>query len=590
LLDGSASNNKVAASEGSGSDMNLSGGHIALTTNSSGGEHILLTASAAGANYVFTVSAYASDIATSDNVDSHVVFGDDDGNLHVYHESIKQWTLPGIDINGTQSNTIHPSYYSDNSALRVCDSNYDNANQDSKWYGYINHTTLFNDPGTSTFSITKWATANNEVTDSASNYQFLSMGSSWNSGGNNATKLHLDISANSFSGTGTDELGWRGYYKFYVTALFDNGTQESLPITETSALDSGGTEDAPVQFKLRVRMGFCGNGSPSASTYIFPLRQSGVRIYFSKEEEGYGKLYALATIDFNTGLKRHDGGGVLAWGDYASSGAADDQVQLNSGNTIDFESEYLLDPYDELNGFNHDETTLDIQGWKTATISGRRCFVGNVKYNGQVFNDRMIVSPYNRFDIFPSVGIMDVAVNDGEEIIKLEAYADRVLQFKRNTLYIINVSQLDQEFVEDKHKFRGLLSPNSSTETQYGIAWVNEYGAYLYDGESITTLTEDDDGGRLIDEETWNSFVDENTIVGYYPKGHKLIIKKGCSGESNDGDVYVYHFLVNAWSFGDSRYKDSVKTTNFVTRLDGELLCIRESNNAISPNEYDFKD
>ena len=44
----------------------------------------------------------------------------------------------------------------------------------------------------------------------------------------------------------------------------------------------------------------------------------------------------------------------------------------------------------------------------------------------------------NKFDVFPdTIGSVDVAINDGESIIKLEGFADRILQYKEKTLYLV---------------------------------------------------------------------------------------------------------------------------------------------------------
>ena len=57
----------------------------------------------------------------------------------------------------------------------------------------------------------------------------------------------------------------------------------------------------------------------------------------------------------------------------------------------------------------------------------------------------MVRSLPNKFDIFPISESVDVAINDGEDIIALVEFNDRILQFKDKTLYIINVGQ-DIEF------------------------------------------------------------------------------------------------------------------------------------------------
>ena len=579
-------NNLVDVTDASTTDMNVNGTTIGIVDS---GATITFTATTAGALKIFTLSAFIKDIACTNAGDDHIGFCDKNGNVHLYHESTDSWdTPPLLDVNGTETGTIHPRFYSDSSALRICDSNFDNANQTSKWYGYIKSGTMFGS-GSHNYSIEGWNTEDLPVVGSASDYALTENGalSGYGSGGTEAEKLHIDFNFDS-AGDSNDELAWEGKYKFYVTAVYD-GTQESVPCATSSIFDSGGTVGNGCNLDVTVRLGFGGGNNISSANYIFPRRQTAAKIYFSKESEGYGQLYNLFTLDFNDGMVRNDGQGnaaTLAWGDYTASSGVNDQAMIDGdghgsgtyGQVVEFAGEYLLDPYEELNGFRPTEETIAIDGWKTSTISGRRMFLGNVKYNGIIYNDRMMVSPYNRFDLFPAIGIMDVAVNDGEEIIKIESYADRILQFKRNTLYIINVSQLDQEFVEETHKFRGVLSHEATVKTQYGIAWVNEFGAYLYDGEQLSTLTENENGGRLIDDSTWSSFVTSSTIIGYHPQGHKLFIKRGCTNATNNGDIYVYHFLTNSWTFGNSRYKDTVVTSNFITRADGEMLLLREQN------------
>ena len=46
----------------------------------------------------------------------------------------------------------------------------------------------------------------------------------------------------------------------------------------------------------------------------------------------------------------------------------------------------------------------------------------------------MVRSLPNKFDIFPISESVDVAINDGEDIIALVEFNDRILQFKDKTL------------------------------------------------------------------------------------------------------------------------------------------------------------
>ena len=104
--------------------------------------------------------------------------------------------------------------------------------------------------------------------------------------------------------------------------------------------------------------------------------------------------------------------------------------------------------------------------------------------------DTMLKCVPNKFDIFPLSRRVDVAIRDGDNIVALENYADRILQFKENSLYIINISR-DAEFLEDTYRYKGISHPASVCKTDFGIAWVNRYGCFLYDGKQVKNLIEE---------------------------------------------------------------------------------------------------
>ena len=245
---------------------------------------------------------------------------------------------------------------------------------------------------------------------------------------------------------------------------------------------------------------------------------------------------------------------------------------------FDVDQEYLLQPnqadrYITRNGFSEDNESITAK-FKTAVQVGRRIYIGNVqilKEDGtkEVKGDAMLKSPVNRFDTFPSSSLIEAAVNDGESITALQEFADRILQFKEQTLYIINVSQ-DIEFLEDVYKYKGVLHTAATCKTDYGIAWVNRLGCYLYDGKQVINLLEK--GGRqIIKESDWLSFTTDSSIIGYVPKKRQLIVLKDCSGTSV-GDIFLYDMVTQSWVQGDSVDSDSVAYTNFVNDSNGDLV------------------
>ena len=253
----------------------------------------------------------------------------------------------------------------------------------------------------------------------------------------------------------------------------------------------------------------------------------------------------------------------------------------NSGNNevmFDVDQEYLLQPnqtdtYLSRTGFSEDNESITAR-FKTAVQVGRRMYIGNVqiiKEDGtkEVKGDAMLKSPVNRFDTFPMDSTVEASINDGESITALAEFADRILQFKEQTLYIINVSQ-DIEFLEDVYKYKGVLIPAAVCKTDYGVAWVNRLGCYLYDGKQVINLLEK--GGRqMIKESDWLSFTTDNSIIGYIPKKRQLLVLKDCSG-SSVGDIFLYDMVTQSWVQGNSALTDSQEHTNFANDSNGDLV------------------
>ena len=96
-------------------------------------------------------------------------------------------------------------------------------------------------------------------------------------------------------------------------------------------------------------------------------------------------------------------------------------------------------------------------------MTNRRVFVANIQYttdggNLQNFGDKIRYSQINKFQTFPEFNFLDIGVNDGEDFVKLESYADRLLAYKNRTLYIINIGggSDTQWFLESEHKNMGV--------------------------------------------------------------------------------------------------------------------------------------
>ena len=297
-------------------------------------------------------------------------------------------------------------------------------------------------------------------------------------------------------------------------------------------------------------------------------RISGVRIYWASSEDGFSTLWQLIDWDFNKGQRaigasgtsvaaggytqvdssKQDGDDTKAWtvhlhGNGILGGTETAQHSAGYGFKWDNPPRYFQ--YDVLNGHPYDDT-IEVDSFKTAVVANRRVYIGNVQQDGVIKEDRMLKSPVNQFDKFPEVNNIDVAINDGDSIIHLIEYADRIIQFKENTTYIINISGAS-EFLEAEHKFKGISNPGAACRMDYGVAWVNQNGCYLYDGQQVTDLLEDQGMRKLnLSDPTngWSTFIgsSSNEIIGFNPVKRQLIVK----GDSSD--VYIYDMVTKSWT------------------------------------------
>ena len=206
--------------------------------------------------------------------------------------------------------------------------------------------------------------------------------------------------------------------------------------------------------------------------------------------------------------------------------------------------------------------------FKTSVLHNRRIYVGNVKVTYadstvETLGDTIFRSEVGRFDKFTKRGRIDVAVGDGENVVKLESYADRILEFKDKTLHIINAAG-KAEFLEDSFKFKGVSNPQAVARTDYGVAWVNSFGCYLYDGREIHDLLEDSTK-RKIKKDVWASFVTNTSMVGYSPSKRQVLVVDSYEGTPSSGNIFLYDIPTRSWVKGNARVS-ALDKSNFVIK------------------------
>ena len=102
------------------------------------------------------------------------------------------------------------------------------------------------------------------------------------------------------------------------------------------------------------------------------------------------------------------------------------------------------------------------------------------------------------------------AANDGDDVTALEGFGDRVLQFKNNIVYIINVSK-QYDYVELSVKHAGISNPSQVVQTDKGVYWANRKGLWWYNGENVINLLQN--RGLIVNNKSLRYNVESDTSI-----------------------------------------------------------------------------
>jgi hypothetical protein len=428
------------------------------------------------------------------------------------------------------------------------------------------------------------ASANNEVVHTvtavdASSPNVITVGGSLTDSANND-----DVQIHNLSRSEWFDVSKQGW-EVAVSTLYDDSKQESaLSISSTTlepddfyrAYSGGNAGYGMGSFKI-MGLVWSAVGLTTGLPFSYP-RVSGFNVYMRRTDgSDPDPWYLQATIDMTKGIKSLGGESYNMWNN--SEWSEDDESAYCITESLRRPSTIIT--YEDNSEIDSTQTTVGFSGvgagFKTAAISNRIAYVGNVKIkdrsgNLAVYGDAVLKSRVNRFDSFSLDRRIEASVNDGDAIIKLEAYADRLLIFKKKKLELLNISQ-EVEFLEDTFMHKGVSHPAATCKTDFGIAWVNEEGCYLYDGQKVNNLLEK--GGRqIIKEGDWSDFV-FNPMIGYIPKKRQLIVADDV-GVDGTGVAYLYDIVTQSWvKSGAAAFPDAdsgdVKT-NFVTDWNNDLI------------------
>ena len=423
------------------------------------------------------------------------------------------------------------------------------------------------------------ADVDDSITISITNITLNETTASWSDhtglGGNN---IHVGFNEDTLTGS----TGWGSNWEVGVSLLYDSPRKQESLITKCTNEATGGvghvvlTEGKAPNIPIFVKY----DNDSVTSSLNWNKRVTGCKVYMrelqSAKSSDKSEWFPQAECDFLEGTITAFESGVIEPAEYNAANsqhifylAKENFIRPHKRSTFGIES-----------GIPEDETVTSPR-YKTSVVANRRLYVGNLMAaypdgSEEVLGDSMIKSVVDNYDVLPLGNSIDAAIKDGDEIVRLMEYGDRILQFKKRTLYIINIAQ-DREYLEASYKQKGLPVKSAAVNTDYGVAWVNQHGCYLYNGKTIIDLMLDRQGKRKIDPEAWKAVigtaVDTPVSVGYSATGKVLVIDLDASSAALN--TYVYDFKTGAWSFNPGSMTSAATAkgrSNFVERWDGELM------------------
>jgi hypothetical protein len=377
--------------------------------------------------------------------------------VRVWDSNDDTWTSITTSSEWGDSSGCDVGFLFNDGILRQSDAQLVTANQ-RRWWGYINRVHFYNATGKDTYA---------GMYDFDADLAAPTAGTCHLEDDTSPTNgaMHFETNITGSSGGSIPAASYNLAYSF----IYDHH-QESL-LKEFSG--------SP----LVITEGQC-FARPNFSFHTLPARIAGCRVYIQRAD---------TTDDWTLLVDIHLEKGYRL-------GLNETYVNTFSGgsNAIDLEFEAGTDitrlgpiTYRGINGYGFDEP-IDCS-YKSAVIVDGITYAGNVLQDGKKYPDRVIkcaiVKDGIASDVFPESNFLDVTPNDGDEIVKLETFQDKVLVFKRQSLFVVNYSADIGDYLDSTHPFMGIRHRGHSFPTAHGIVFMNDLGVHLYNGETITTLT-----------------------------------------------------------------------------------------------------
>lgn len=485
----------------------------------------------------------------------------------------------GLDMSGHTSG-VKPVYYYANGGLRVADTVLSHQSSNAGSYVYLNRDSSNAPYGSAVdgyFATEKILDKPNVNSADEIEYNITGLDDADDGasdlGNPGSKKITVGVKANTIDATNNvgDGLWAEGKYLVAVSYVYyDN--QESL-LTNIGSFNLSDGQSVLAQVAI-------GDDEFGSGDYKFI---EGIRVYLKNYNDADSEHLLLLDVDFARGSRINLGDDFDAFIDKATHVVTDDEQGTQTGTNA---SAYqIMNPsgisFSDSTGFDEEEEEITFQnvayGYKTATVFNQRAFVGNVRYkdtdgNVKIMGDRIQYTPVRKYDTFPQSYFLEIGANDGDEIIKIIEFNDKLFVYKTKKLFIIDASAANpgQYNLIGEFENRGIGNPNAVVKSDLGLVWANKDGLFGY-FDGIATLS------KAIDDDDWSSSINlAGVALGYIPKKNQIFINNNTS-ESSNPEGYIYDLNTSSFiNIDDSSVMVAQRTSNLIQFDDS--LCVMNHN------------
>lgn len=204
-----------------------------------------------------------------------------------------------------------------------------------------------------------------------------------------------------------------------------------------------------------------------------------------------------------------------------------------------------LATYNTLTG-RSSKTKLSTIKWNTSAVLNNRGYYADIDtldendQTARAKNRVYFTDPFKLDEILPG-RYFNVGVNDGDQIIKIASYRDRLFVFKTKNTYIYNKNhQLERVYVGVGASSKGAVS-----ETSIGMVCANDQAINAVSVNNVKELS-------FKIRDTWQAKTFSNVTVGFDAILNKIIVySSSTNAESLEYNIYSNSWVTNSGQFDD---------------------------------------